>query len=70
MPTIVAVVQVYENQSGTSTNIGRDIVGHVDSRNLGVGLAISSDGHVIAVGDPLSTATQDTNVGEAVVYNF
>jgi hypothetical protein len=62
--------QVYENQSGTWTKVGGDIVGNADSRNLGVGLAISSDGRTVAAGGPLSTATQDTNVGEAVIYDI
>jgi hypothetical protein len=62
--------QVYENQSGTWTKVGGDIVGNADSRNLGVGLAISSDGRTVAAGGPLSTATQDTNVGEAVIYDL
>jgi hypothetical protein len=33
-----------------------DIVGHADSRNLGVGLAISTDGRDIAVGSETSWA--------------
>jgi hypothetical protein len=31
-------------------------------------VAISSDGQTIAVGGPLGTAVQDTNVGEASVH--
>jgi hypothetical protein len=64
------LVQVYENQIGTWTKIGGDVVGNADSRNLGVGLAISSDGLTVAAGGPLSTSTQDTNIGEAVVYDL
>jgi hypothetical protein len=64
------LVQVYENQSGTWTKIGGDIVGNADNRNIGVGLAICSDGRTIAAGGPLSTATQDTNIGEVVIYDL
>jgi hypothetical protein len=62
------LVQVYENQSGTWVQTGGDIIGNADSRNLGVGVAISSDGKTIAAGGPLSTAAVDTNIGEASVY--
>jgi hypothetical protein len=64
------LVQVYENQNGTWTKIGGDIVGNADSRNLGVGLAISSDGRTIAAGGPFSTTAEETNVGEAIVYDL
>jgi hypothetical protein len=62
------LVQIYENQNGNWTQIGGNITGNADSRNLGVGVAISSDGQTIAVGGPLGTAVQDTNVGEASVH--
>jgi hypothetical protein len=62
------LVQIYENQNGTWTQVGGDIAGNADSRNLGVAVAISSDGKAIAAGGPLSTAAQDTNVGEASVF--
>jgi hypothetical protein len=62
------LVQIYENQNGNWIQIGGDIFGNADSRNLGVGVAISADGQTIAAGGPLSTAAVDTNVGEASVY--
>jgi hypothetical protein len=62
------LVQIYENQNGNWIQIGGDIVGNADSRNLGVGVAISSDGKTIAAGGPLSTAATNTNIGEASVY--
>jgi hypothetical protein len=64
------LVQAYENQSGTWTKLGGDVVGSADSRNLGVGLAISSDGQIVATGGPLSTAAEGENVGEAIVYDL
>jgi hypothetical protein len=64
------LVQAYENQSGTWTKLGGDIVGSADSRNLGVGLATSSDGRIVATGGPLSTAAEGENVGEALVYDL
>jgi hypothetical protein len=64
------LVQTYKNQNGSWMKVGGDIVGNADSRNLGVGLAISSDGRTVAAGGPFSTAIQDTNVGEAAVYDL
>jgi hypothetical protein len=62
------LVQTFENQNGKWTQIGGDVTGNADSRNLGVAVAISSDGQTIATGGPLGTAVQDTNVGEASVH--
>jgi hypothetical protein len=62
------LIQTYENQNGKWTQTGGDITGDADGRNLGVGVAISSDGQTIAAGGPLGTAVQDTNVGEASVH--
>jgi hypothetical protein len=64
------LVRIFENQSGTWIQIGGDIVGNADSRNLGVGVAISSDGKTIAAGGPFSTDATDTNVGEASLYSL
>jgi hypothetical protein len=62
------LVQIYENVSDTWTQIGGDIAGNADTRNLGTSVAISSNGETIAVGGPLSTAPVDTNIGEAYLY--
>jgi hypothetical protein len=62
------LVQTFENQNGKWTQIGGDITGNADRRNLGVAVAISSDGQTIATGGPLGTAVQDINVGEASVH--
>jgi hypothetical protein len=59
------LVQTYENQKELDTN-WRKHTGNAESE-LGVGVAIS-DGQTIAVGGPLGTAVQDTNVGEASVH--
>jgi hypothetical protein len=64
------LVQTYENQNGNWTQIGGDIIGNADSRNLGVGVAISSDGQMIAAGGPLGTTVQDANIGEASVHSM
>jgi hypothetical protein len=64
------LVQIYENKNGTWIQIGGDIIGNADSRNLGVGVAISSDGKTIAAGGPFSTDATDTNVGEASLYSL
>jgi hypothetical protein len=64
------LVQTYENQNGTWKKVGGDIVGNADSRNLGVGLAISSDGRTVAAGGPLGTTAEDTNVGQAIFYGL
>jgi hypothetical protein len=62
------LVQTYENQNGSWTQIGGDIMGNADSRNLGVGVAISSDGQTIAAGWPLGITVQDANFGEASLH--
>jgi hypothetical protein len=64
------LVQIFENQNGIWIQIDGDIIGNADSRNLGVAVAISSDGKTIAAGGPFSTAPTDTNVGEASVYSL
>jgi hypothetical protein len=66
--TSSGLVQTYENQNGKWTQIGGDIPGNSDSRNLGVAVAISSDGQTIATGGPLGTVMKDANVGQASVY--
>jgi hypothetical protein len=62
------LVRTFENISGTWTQVGGDIIGDADNRNLGVSVAISSDGTTIALGGPLSDDGMNTNVGEASVY--
>jgi hypothetical protein len=62
------LVQVYEDQDGTWVQVGPAVVGSANSRNLGVGLAISSDGRTVAAGGPLSTSDPGRGIGEAVLF--
>jgi len=48
-------VRVYENQSGTWTQIGQDIDGEGDYDELGTSLDLSSDGSIVATGAPFNS---------------
>ncbi len=43
-------VRVYENQSGTWTQIGADIDGEADGDNSGYSVSLNADGSVVAIG--------------------
>ena len=43
-------VRVYENQTGTWTQVGEDIDGDYEFDQLGVSLSLSADGSIVAVG--------------------
>ncbi|MFO8021412.1 MAG: T9SS type A sorting domain-containing protein [Perlabentimonas sp.] len=43
-------VRVYENQSGTWTQIGQDIDGEAENDGFGESVSLSSDGSVVAIG--------------------
>ncbi|MFL1011487.1 T9SS type A sorting domain-containing protein [Flavisericum labens] len=44
--------RVYENQGGTWTQIGSDIIGDDEQHQLGTSLSLSADGSILAVGAP------------------
>lgn len=64
------LVRVYENVDDEWIQVGPDVVGSSDSRNLGVGLAMSADGRTVAAGGPFSTSEEDRDIGETVVFNI
>jgi hypothetical protein len=45
-------VRIYENQSGTWTQIGNDIVGESQNDQFGRSVSLSSDGSIVAIGAP------------------
>src|SRR6056300_900977 len=50
--SFAGVARVYENQGGTWTPIGADIVGDANNHQLGTSLSLSADGSILAVGAP------------------
>jgi len=61
-------VRVYENVSGTWTQIGADIEGTTSGDNSGCSIALSADGSIIAIGSPFNTNTNGTNAGHVRVF--
>lgn len=60
-------VRVYENVSGTWTQIGDDIEGGAGDRS-GRSVALSADGNIIAIGSPFNTSSNGTNAGHVRVF--
>lgn len=60
-------VRVYENQSGTWTQIGSDIDGQASSDLFGSSVSLSSDGSILAVGAIFNDGN-GTNSGQVRVY--
>lgn len=58
------LVQVYENNAGTWTQIGQDIYGLDEGYALGVSVDLSANGNILAIGSSVS----DTAPGRAQVY--
>lgn len=50
-------VQLYQNISGTWTQIGGDIVGAANGDAFGSGLALSANGNTVAIGAPFHSST-------------
>ena len=62
-------VRIYENQSGTWTQIGNDIDGEAASDNSGYSVSLSSDGGMVAVGAYGNDGTANT-AGHVRVYKL
>src|SRR5690554_2976080 len=60
-------VRVYENVSGTWTQVGDDIEGGAGDRS-GRSIALSADGSVIAIGAPFNTNANGSGAGHVRVY--
>lgn len=61
-------VRVYENVSGTWTQIGADIEGSTSGDSSGYSIALSADGSIIAIGSPFNTNANGTNAGHVRVF--
>jgi len=48
-------VRVFENQSGTWTQIGNDINGEAATNQSGASISLSSDGNILAIGAPVQS---------------
>jgi hypothetical protein len=62
-------VRVYENNSGTWTQLGEDIDGESSGDESGYGLSLSSDGSIVAIGARLND-DNGTNSGKVKVYQY
>ena len=60
-------VKIYENQNGNWIQIGQDINGGNILENLGVGLSLSSNGTILAIGGP-GNNTNGVFSGQVKVY--
>jgi Flp pilus assembly pilin Flp len=60
-------VRVYENLSGTWTQVGVDINGEAVSDNSGISVSLSADGSILAIG-AVGNDDQDINAGHVRVY--
>ncbi|MHA7941945.1 T9SS type A sorting domain-containing protein [Formosa sp. 3Alg 14/1] len=64
-------VEVYENLSGTWTQVGSDILGQSEIENLGQSVSLSSDGNILAIGIPEHNEfSNGTKTGRAVIYEY
>src|SRR5690554_7264552 len=61
-------VRVYENVSGTWTQIGADIEGTTSGDSSGYSIALSADGSIIAIGSTFNTNATGTNAGHVRVF--
>jgi len=55
--TLAGQVRVFENQSGTWTQIGSDIFGEAAQDRFGTAVSLSADGSLVAIGAPLHDGT-------------
>ncbi len=60
-------VRIYQNQSGTWTQIGADIDGEAALDNSGRSVSLSSDGSVVAIGAPYNDGN-GTDAGHVRIY--
>ncbi|MCF6169154.1 T9SS type A sorting domain-containing protein [Lutibacter sp.] len=65
--TIAGHVKIYQNISGTWTQIGADIVGEATSDQSGKSVSLSSNGNIVAIG---ASANDDagSNAGQVRIY--
>src|SRR5690554_170474 len=61
-------VRIYENASGTWTQIGDDIDGQAFGNQSGYSVSLSSDGTILAIGAPLYNGVNGTFSGHVRVY--
>jgi len=60
-------VRIYENQSGTWTQIGADIDGEAADDQSGYSVSLSSDGSIVAIGATFNAGT-GSNAGHVRIY--
>ncbi len=63
-------VRVYENQSGTWTQIGNDIDGESTNDNSGSSVSLSSNGNILAIGATDNDGNGGNNNGHVRVFQF
>jgi FG-GAP repeat len=70
--TANGLVQAYapDATSGTWVQVGQDLTGGADGKNLGVSVAASTKGDVIAAGGPLDSSVARPGIGDALVYRY
>ena len=61
------IVKVYQNVSGTWTQIGQDIVGKNAGEEFGKSVSISSDGSIVAIGAPRNS-NSNNQAGSVRIY--
>lgn len=61
-------VRIYENASGTWTQIGDDIDGQAFGNQSGYSVSLSSDGTILAIGAPLYNGVNGTFSGHVRIY--
>jgi Flp pilus assembly pilin Flp len=66
--TLSGHVRIYQNQSGSWTQIGSDIDGEAAGDMSGISVSISSDGSVVAIGAPANNGTNGSSSGHVRVY--
>ena len=70
--TANGLVQAYapDAASGTWIQVGQDLTGGAEGKNLGVSVAASTMGDVIAAGGPLDSSVARPGIGDAFVYRY
>lgn len=63
-------VRVFENVSGTWTQLGADILGTAANDRSGSSIALSADGDVIAVGSPTNNNSNGISAGNVRVFQY
>lgn len=61
-------VRIYQNVSGTWTQIGQDIDGEASGDEFGTSLSLSADGSIVAIGAPFNDGSGGFNNGHARIY--